>query len=122
MKKLLFFLLLFASCSLAFSQSTAEKSKESLQRAISICPEVAKLTEVIALARDIGHDILWTSNTIHASILPEQNEAILIQDLINFVYEHPEMLPYEHLKNTEPACYEAFGVTSEQIRDARKHP
>jgi len=114
MKAFGFFLLICVLNMSAFAQQPAlEVSKEAQQRAQSLCPEVAKLAEVIALARDNGRNIDWTTTIVHNSILPTKNEILLIQDLLSYVYEHPNMTPYEHFKNAGPACYVAFGVTSE---------
>lgn len=114
MKNLVFLLILF--CTLSSAQEIrAGTSKETLQRASSLCPEIAKLTEAIGLARDTGHDIEWTTTIIHNSIAPQKNEVHLIQEMVNFVYMHPEMTPYEHNKKAEPACYQYFGITPEEL-------
>lgn len=85
--------------------SWAQLKNTSSARAQALCPEISKLAESVALAHNVGLTQEESIGIINQTAKFQPEEIEVVNQLITYVYAHPEMSPYEHGQNAQAQCY-----------------
>lgn len=72
-------------------------------RAQALCPEVAKLAEAVALARDVGFSPEQTMQAMQQ--VPHLRDIQLLQQLVTYIYAMPQITPYMHSQHIQQECF-----------------
>lgn len=118
------FFILFTCCAPfhAWATIAQAQSNEPSSKAQAICPELSKLAEVIALAHSIGQSREDTIRIIAQSMSANSDEMILLENLVNAIYDKPELTAYEHAQRTQYYCFEEFRRTETDNNDNTVQP
>lgn len=103
-------LFIILSCGIfhAYVATAQTQLNEPSSRAQAICPELSKLAEAIALAHSIDQSRNDTIRIIIQSMAANPDEITLIENLVNAIYDKPELTSYEHTQRTQVYCFEEF--------------
>lgn len=75
------------------------------ERAKIICPEISKLAESVTLARENQMPESRTLEIINSTMKLEQGEHQVINQMVNYIYSHPEKPIYENTIYVLLECY-----------------
>ena len=70
-----------------------------------LCPEISTLAEAVTLARDNNMPEQDALEIIHTTIKLEQNEYLVINEMVNYIYKNTEKPIYENTMFILFECY-----------------
>lgn len=101
-----FIFLFYIMSSIAGLSAFAQQTNPPTPKAKILCPEISKLAEAVALARENQMPYESVMATIEKTIKLQPHERLLVNDMVLSIYQHPEKTIYENTINVLWQCYQ----------------